>query len=93
MVGGVCEQDLRETVVSFEFPEYPGALKRFLTELGQHWNITMFHYRNHGAAQSNVLAGFEVNGEQKEAFFNGLKNLGYCWRDESSNLGYKLFLS
>lgn len=92
MVGGVCRREFQETVVSFEFPEYPGALKRFLSQLGQDWNITMFHYRNHGAAQSSVLAGFEVKEEQRDAFFDCLKALGYCWRDETSNIGYKLFL-
>lgn len=92
MVGGVCHKELQENVVSFEFPEYPGALKRFLNELGRHWNITMFHYRNHGAAQSSVLAGFEVADEQKTSFFQSLETLGYCWRDETENLGYKLFL-
>lgn len=92
MVGGVCNQTLPETVVSFEFPEFPGALKRFLVELGQCWNITMFHYRNHGAAQSSVLAGFEVIDEERAAFFERLKTLGYCWKDETSNLGYQLFL-
>ncbi|MCJ8321643.1 MAG: threonine ammonia-lyase, biosynthetic, partial [Colwellia sp.] len=69
MIGGQKPALLQERLFSFEFPEYPGALEKFLDTLGEHWNITLFHYRNHGAAFGQVLAGFEVKNEQQLDFF------------------------
>jgi len=98
MVGGngsarTAEQVAQERLFSFEFPEYPGALENFLDTLGEHWNITLFHYRNHGAAFGQVLAGFEVNDEQQLDFFRHLKDLGYQYKEETQNPSYKAFLA
>ena len=60
MVGGRVTSGKSEILYRFEFPERPGALLKFLLELGEKWNITMFHYRNHGAAWGRVLIGFEA---------------------------------
>ncbi|MBL4910556.1 MAG: threonine ammonia-lyase, biosynthetic [Alteromonadaceae bacterium] len=83
----------QERIFSFEFPEYPGALENFLDTLGEHWNITLFHYRNHGAAFGQVLAGFEVNNEQQLDFFRHLKELGYQYKEETQNPSYQAFLA
>lgn len=93
MVGGVPAQELNERLYSFEFPEHPNALIRFLNELGVHANITLFHYRNHGAAYGQVLAGFEVNEEQVSEFSEHLDALGYSYKDETHNPAYRYFLS
>ncbi|MBI3523157.1 MAG: threonine ammonia-lyase, biosynthetic [Betaproteobacteria bacterium] len=92
MVGGHAPQVLNELLYRFEFPERPGALMRFLESMSAGWNISLFHYRNHGADYARVLVGMQVPpGEMKE-FRAFLKNLGYrCW-DESKNPAYKLFL-
>ncbi len=92
MVGGKPMKSLAEKVYSFEFPEYPGALGKFLNTLGQKWNITMFHYRNHGAAFGQVLAAFEANLEDTERLQKHLGQVGFTWRDESDNPSFKLFL-
>jgi len=88
-----AEQIAQERLFSFEFPEYPGALENFLDTLGEHWNITLFHYRNHGAAFGQVLAGFEVNDEQQLDFFRHLKALGYQYKEETQNPSYQAFLA
>jgi threonine dehydratase len=98
MVGGngsarSAEQIAQERLFSFEFPEYPGALENFLDTLGEHWNITLFHYRNHGAAFGQVLAGFEVNDDQQLDFFRHLKDLGYQYKEETQNPSYQAFLA
>ncbi len=77
----------------FEFPEYPGALDNFLNTLGELWNITLFHYRNHGAAFGQVLAGFEVSEAEQLEFFRHLKTLGYQWHEETENPAYRAFLA
>ncbi len=92
MVGGQSPQNTVERIFRFQFPEYPGALETFLDTLGEKWNITLFHYRNHGAAFGQVLAGFEVNDEDQLAFFRHLKDLGYEWQEETQNLAYQSFL-
>ena len=92
MIGGNSPAHPHERLFSFEFPEYPGALEKFLDTLGEHWNITLFHYRNHGAAFGQVLAGFEVSDEQQLAFFRHLKDLGYQYQEETHNPCYKAFL-
>lgn len=93
MVGGASSNTKQERLFSFEFPEYPGALERFLETLGELWNITLFHYRNHGAAFGQVLAGFEVNEEDQLEFFRHLKTLGYQYQEETDNPAYQAFLT
>jgi threonine dehydratase len=93
MIGGQNSSPTPERIFRFQFPEYPGALEKFLDTLGEHWNITLFHYRNHGAAFGQVLAGFEVNNDDQLAFFNHLKDLGYEWQEETENKAYQAFLN
>ena len=93
MVGGVPSQQLTERLYSFEFPEHPNALLKFLNLLGMHANITLFHYRNHGAAYGQVLAGFEVDDSQVAEFSEHLDALGYNYKDETLNPAYRYFLS
>ena len=93
MVGGHHLTANPERIFRFQFPEYPGALESFLDTLGEHFNITLFHYRNHGAAFGQVLAGFEVNDDQTLDFFNHLEDLGYEWQEETDNKAYQAFLS
>jgi threonine dehydratase len=93
MVGGNCKHLRNERIFSFQFPEYPGALENFLNTLGEHWNITLFHYRNHGAAYGQVLAGFQVDDNHQLAFFRHLKELDYEWHEETNNSAYKGFLA
>ena len=92
MVGGAPTSNLKERLYSFEFPTHPNALLKFLNMLGTHANITLFHYRNHGAAYGQVLAGFEL-GDNVEAFSKHLDALGYNYKDETDNLAYRFFLS
>ncbi|MEI6894612.1 MAG: threonine ammonia-lyase, biosynthetic [Colwellia sp.] len=82
-----------ERLFSFEFPEHPGALEKFLAEMGEHWNITLFHYRNHGAAFGQVLAGFNFEANQQDEFFQHLDALGYQWQEETKNQAYQAFLN
>ncbi len=93
MVGGhppaVGKQEL---VYRFEFPERPGALMKFLDRLGQRWNISLFHYRNHGADFGRVLAGFQVDAGDRRAVEKSLKELGYPFTDETDNPAFALFL-
>ena len=93
MVGGQNSRPNQERIFRFQFPEYPGALEKFLDMLGEHWNITLFHYRNHGAAFGQVLAGFEVKNDDQLDFFNHLKALGYEWQEETENEAYQAFLN
>lgn len=93
MVGGQNKNSGHERLFRFQFPEYPGALETFLNTLGELWNITLFHYRNHGAAYGQVLAGFDVAEDDQLAFFRHLKDLGYEWQEETQNPAYKAFLS
>lgn len=81
-----------EKVYQFEFPEHLGALKMFLNTLGDRWNISLFHYRNHGSAVGQVMAGFEIEEQQSLEFHRFLKEVGYSYKDQSVNPGYKLFL-
>ena len=76
----------------FEFPEKPGALLKFLDTMGHDWNVSLFHYRNHGADFGRVLVGMQVPPSQLQDFAVFLQTLGYaCW-DETQNPAYKLFL-
>ena len=93
MIGGQNSLPIQERIFRFQFPEYPGALEKFLDTLGELWNITLFHYRNHGAAFGQVLAGFEVQNEDELDFFKHLKELGYEWQEETTNEAYQAFLS
>jgi len=92
MIGGSNSNPASERIFRFQFPEYPGALEKFLDTLGELWNISLFHYRNHGAAFGQVLAGFEVKESDQLDFFRHLKELGYEWQEETDNLAYKAFL-
>jgi threonine dehydratase len=93
MVGGRSTEVVNEQLCRFEFPERPGALMAFLEQLGGRWNISLFHYRNHGADFGRVLAGFEVPAGQMAAFGEFLDRLGYGYQREVGNVGYELFLA
>ena len=93
MVGGHSPSVKQERIFRFQFPEYPGALEKFLDTLGERWNISLFHYRNHGAAFGQVLAGFEVRNNDESDFFDHLAALGYEWQEESENQAYLDFLA
>ena len=77
----------------FEFPERSGALLHFLSEMGESWNISLFHYRNHGAAYGRVLIGFQVKENEREKFQSFINKLDIPYLDESENSAYKKFLS
>ncbi|MEQ8952631.1 MAG: threonine ammonia-lyase, biosynthetic [Porticoccaceae bacterium] len=93
MVGGHGRAVENEMVYRFEFPERPGALMQFLTTLGTRWNISMFHYRNHGAAYGRVLLGMQVPANERKTVNAMLKELGYPFWEETDNKAYQLFLS
>jgi threonine dehydratase len=80
-----------ERFFRFEFPERPGALERFVESVGGRWNISLFHYRNHGAAFGRVLAGLEVPPDDDAKLARFLEELGYPWVDESRNPAVGLF--
>ena len=92
MVGGRAPDRADELIYRFQFPERPGALLKFLSGMAQGWNISLFHYRNHGADYGRVLAGIQVPGHERARFGRFLIELGYpCW-DETDNPAYGLFL-
>jgi len=94
MIGGKNNSDnVNERIFSFEFPEHPGALEKFLDAMGELFNITLFHYRNHGAAFGQVLAGFEVCKSKESEFFSHLNALGYQFQEVTDNLAYQAFLN
>jgi len=92
MVGGRTPHVGAERVCRFEFPERPGALMQFLDTLGGRWNISLFHYRNHGADFGRVLAAFEVPDSERGAFDAFLSGLGYHYTVEEGNEAYRRFL-
>ena len=92
MVGGRAASIKNEVVYSFEFPEKPGALMNFLKVIAGRWNISLFHYRNHGADHGKVLAGFQVPKAERKTFEKALKEIGYPCVDETDNPAYKYFL-
>ena len=92
LVGGHAPQVENEMVYRFEFPERPGALMNFLSQMSAGWNISLFHYRNHGADYGRVLVGMQVPPAEKKLFKEFLKNVGYAHWDETSNPACKLFL-
>ncbi|QYO70075.1 threonine ammonia-lyase, biosynthetic [Vibrio cholerae] len=93
MIGGRPSKPLTERLYSFEFPEYPGALLKFLSMLGTHWNISLFNYRNHGADYGRVLCGFELDTPDLVRFSEHLVELGYRYKDETDNPAYRFFLA
>ena len=92
MVGGHAKGISNELLYRFEFPERPGALLNFLMLMSKEWNISLFHYRNHGAAYGRVLVGVQVPPEQHADFESYLEGLGYPFVNEQENPGYQLFL-
>ena len=92
MVGGRVTSGKSEILYRFEFPERPGALLKFLLELGEKWNITMFHYRNHGAAWGRVLIGFEAQPSARRELARFLDRIGYRYSEETDNSAYQMFL-
>lgn len=92
LVGGHAPQAENEKVFRFEFPETPGALMKFLDTMGHDWNISLFHYRNHGADFGRVLVGMQVPPNELSEFYDFLSKLGYPYWDETENPAYKLFL-
>ncbi len=93
MMGGSPPGLDDERLFNFEVPEYPGALMRFLELLGEKWNISLFHFRNHGASVGQALAGFQVPDDEMPVFVEHLEKLGYRYSDESNNPAYKMFLA
>ena len=92
MVGGRADKVAEEQVFRFEFPERPGALLNFLAQLGGRFNISMFHYRNHGSAFGRVLVGLQLNQQDPADLKGFLDNLGYRYWDETDNPAYQFFL-
>ena len=93
MVGGRAFDVRGERLYRFEFPERPGALMEFLERLGDRWNISLFHYRNHGSDFGRVLAGFEVPDDDARKFVEFLDALGYAYQREENNPAYTMFLA
>ena len=93
MVGGRAVGVQNERLFRFEFPERIGALKNFLDQLGTTFNISLFHYRNHGSDFGRVLCGIRVPKKERATFNAFLKNLGYRYREETNNPVYRLFLT
>jgi threonine dehydratase len=92
MVGGRAQGVCNERLFRFEFPERPGALLDFLDAIGTDWNISLFHYRNHGSDYGRILAGIEVPDDETEELEAHLAELGYAHWEESDNPAYTLFL-
>ncbi len=93
MVGGRAPRAINELLYRFVFPERPGALMNFLSNLRSDWNISLFHYRNHGSDFGRVLVGMQVPPEDKIAFQDFLDRLGYQYADETLNPSYRMFLA
>ena len=92
LVGGHAPEAKDEILFRFEFPERPGALMNFLNSMNHDWNISLFHYRNHGADYGRILVGMQVPRSDKKALKTFLDTLGYPYWDESDNPAYRLFL-
>ena len=93
LVGGHSPRINNEMLYRFEFPERPGALMNFLNRMSAGWNISLFHYRNHGADYGRVLVGMQVPPSEMGDFEDFLRKLGYAHWNESDNPAYKLFLA
>lgn len=92
LVGGRSPLAKHERLYRFEFPEKPGALMRFLESMSPNWNISLFHYRNHGADVGRILVGLQVPANERAAFSKFLKALGYAFVEETDNAAYRMFL-
>jgi threonine dehydratase len=92
MVGGRLANLADERLFRFEFPERPGALLKFLQAIGSRWNISLFHYRNHGSDAGRVLAGIQVPRDSHDEFLSHLAALQYPWVEETDNPAYQRFL-
>ncbi len=92
MVGGGAPSLCDEVILRFEFPERPGALRKFLDCLGADFNITLFHYRNHGADYGRVLVGVQAPQAERARFEERVSGLGYPYEDETDNPAYRMFL-
>lgn len=92
MVGGRSRGVANERLFRFEFPERPGALLDFLNAIGNDWNISLFHYRNHGSDYGRILAGIDVPDSESDKLAAHLTDLGYIHREESDNPAYAIFL-
>jgi threonine dehydratase len=92
LVGGHAPSAEHEILYRFEFPERPGALMQFLESMSAGWNISLFHYRNHGDDYGRVLVGMQVPPGESRAFRRFLDRLGYDYVDESANPAYRMFL-
>jgi threonine dehydratase len=93
MVGGHARGLEHELLYRFEFPERPGALMKFLRAIGSRWNISLFHYRNHGSDYGRVLAGIQVPPAERADFLEHLRDLHYACVEETANPAFKMFLS
>ncbi len=93
MVGGRAPKVANERLFRFEFPERPGALLDFLLAIGTDWNISLFHYRNHGSDYGRILAGIDVAPEDADKLETHLRDLGYAHWEESENPAYTMFLA
>ena len=93
MVGGHARGLEHELLYRFEFPERPGALLKFLQAIGTRWNISLFHYRNHGSDYGRVLAGIQVPPATRAEFLEHLRDLHYAYVEETANPAYRMFLS
>ena len=93
MVGGHARGLEHEHLYRFEFPERPGALLKFLQAIGARWNISLFHYRNHGSDYGRVLAGIQVPPGDRADFLEHLRELHYAYVEETANPAYRMFLS
>ena len=93
MVGGRANGVEGEVLYRFFFPDRPGALVRFLDHMGAHWNISLFHYRNHGSDYGRVLMGIQVPPGEHAAFQDFLERVGYEYVDETHNPAYRMFLA
>ena len=92
MIGGKANGISDELLYRFQFPERPGALLEFLSQISAKWNISLFHYRNHGAAYGRILVGIQVPSNEQKSFEDYLSKLDYPFESEQDNVGYKLFL-
>ena len=93
MVGGHTADIADELLYRFEFSVRPGALLNFLNRMNADWNISLFHYRNHGATFGHVLCGMQLPKQKRGEFQAFLEALGYSYRKETENPAYRLFLS
>ncbi len=92
LVGGHSPLAHDEQIFRFEFPDRPGALMNFLSSMSPNWNISLFHYRNHGADVGRILVGLQVPKNEQGKFAQFLKTLGYAYADETNNPAYQMFL-